>query len=71
MSWESDLETVIASNQTPEGVVNVEFEDTPETLINGYTEYGYGMWAKWLRTGPTYLTTKNPWHGMGRVTTVR
>ncbi len=37
--------------------------------INGITEYGYGMWTRWVWNGPkSKLVNKPPWTALARLT---
>jgi len=45
--------------------------DDSKMKINGQSEYGFGMWSRWLRTVPKYLPRKSLQHMMGRVTTLK
>lgn len=35
--------------------------DTPETNIDGLTEYGYGYWFRYLTTYPVRIPKKENW----------
>lgn len=30
--------------------------------VNGFTEYGYGLWTRWLTTIPNRIIEKAPFH---------
>jgi len=37
--------------------------------LNGYSEYAFGFWARWLRTCPDFLAVKPEWANIARVVT--
>jgi protein transport protein SEC24 len=52
----------------------VQFElvhEEGKVLINGQSEYSFGMWTRWMRTAPKYLPKKEPEHWLGRFATVK
>lgn len=44
----------------------IEGEDGQE--LSGLSEYGFGFWARWSRTGPVSLFSKATWHTLCRMT---
>jgi hypothetical protein len=68
VDFETEDDEIIASNAET-GVADHEFIDgEDEVSISGLSEYGYGFWAKWLRTAPNFITTKAPWYSIARLT---
>jgi protein transport protein SEC24 len=51
-------------------VYEIELVENGDTVrINGISEYGYGFWMKWSRTGPgKSLVSKAPWYNIARLT---
>jgi hypothetical protein len=39
--------------------------------LEGVTEYGYGLWTRWLMTTPTRVIEKQPWHQLIRLSNTR
>jgi hypothetical protein len=64
--FETEVNAIIPS--TADSVAEVEFVEADDSIINGFCQYGYGMWTKWMRTAPTYLAVKAPWHSLSRLT---
>jgi hypothetical protein len=54
-----------APSADADAVYDLEFEDESD----GATEYGYGLWTRWLQTTPTRVVNKAPWHHLIRLTT--
>jgi hypothetical protein len=53
-------------------VFEKELEHNEDSLkIRGISEYGYGMWTRWSRTGPVTLFSKADWHTLARLTVNR
>lgn len=63
--------SIIPSNQNETALVDLEFQETDTTSITGLSEYGFGYWFRWLRTGPAFMLSKNTWHTMSRLTATR
>jgi hypothetical protein len=51
---------------TPVYEKELTHEEHPD--IHGLSEYGYGFWSRWSRTGPKNLFVKAPWHSLARLT---
>ena len=46
-----------------------EQEETDEFKLNGISEYAWGVWSRWSRTGPKNMPTKQEFHSLARFTT--
>lgn len=51
---ENDNEIILSNNDPAVADFEIE-DDDDENDINGYGEYGYGFWSKWMRTKPDFL----------------
>lgn len=66
--WESKdiVECNFSEEKTP---IEVELKEGDEHKINGITEYGYGLWTRWLWNGPkAKLVSKPAWTALTRLT---
>lgn len=51
-------------------MVDISSEDDGEEVkLNGINEYGWGLWARWSRTGPKNMPKKSEFHSLARFTT--
>jgi len=37
-------------------------DETFKEKVNGISEYGYGLWTRWLMTTPSRVWEKSPFH---------
>lgn len=68
--WDDEKELHGINWEEDDGLVQ-EWEDgdTPETNIDGLTEYGYGFWFRYLTTRPNRLYDPKPdWMALARFT---
>lgn len=50
-------------------IINWEIKDGEDgQKINGLNEYGWSLWCRWMRTGPSSLAFRVPWHTLARLT---
>jgi hypothetical protein len=54
-----------------DSLINFEQEETEDLKLNGISEYAWGLWSRWSRTGPKNLATKQDFHSLARFTTNR
>jgi hypothetical protein len=52
-------------------VINTEEEETENFKLNGLSEYAWGLWSRWSRTGPKGMPVKKEFHSLARFTTNR
>lgn len=56
-----------ADNTDP--VIDWEIKDGEDGYkINGLNEYAWGLWCRWMRTGPAPLGFRAGWHILARLT---
>lgn len=48
-----------------------ELEHGDDVKLRGMSEYGWGLWSRWSRTGPVSLFSKADWHTLARMTVNR
>ena len=39
-------------------IINQETEETDDLKLNGLSEYAWGVWSRWSRTGPKNMPVK-------------
>jgi len=56
-------------SETPE--IDTEQEENEDLKLNGISEYAWGVWTRWSRTGPKNMPVKSEFHSLARFTTNR
>jgi hypothetical protein len=68
--WEPEEEILEHpfTGYSPEELIDVTIQENEETNINGITEYGYGIWTRFVWNGPAKLVNKPAWMALARLT---
>lgn len=53
---EEDLLELPFDSEDP--IINHEVEETDDLILNGISEYAWGVWTRWSRTGPKNMPLK-------------